>query len=83
MEIDFIVERAHKRPESRQRIAAKRSEKWDISWEMPMRNLAINNGVMVERMICIYCGAKSYEFDNVTVIPVYEFIGELYNGKIF
>ena len=48
-----------------------------------MRSLAINNGVTVERMIGVYCGAKRYQFDNVTVIPVREFIDELYNGKIF
>jgi hypothetical protein len=80
------VETAHKRPESKPRIAAievKRSEKWDRSWEKPMRSLAINNGVTVERMIGVYCGAKRYQFDNVTVIPVREFIDELYNGKIF
>jgi hypothetical protein len=48
-----------------------------------LRSLATNNGVTVERMIGIYCGTKRYQFDNVTVIPVHEFINELYNGKIF
>jgi len=41
VEIDFVVETAHKRPKSKQRIAAievKRSEKWDRSWEKPMRS---------------------------------------------
>ena len=86
VEIDFVVETAHKRPKSKPRIAAievKRSEKWDRSWENPMRNLAINNGVTVDRMIGVYCGAKRYQFDNVTVMPVREFIGALYNGSIF
>jgi len=86
VEIDFVVETAHKRPESKQRIAAievKRSEKWDRSWEKPMRSLAINNGVTVDRMIGVYCGTKRYQFENVTVMPVREFIADLYNGKIF
>jgi predicted AAA+ superfamily ATPase len=86
VEIDFVVETAHKRPESKPRIAAievKRSEKWDRSWENPMRSLAINNGVTVDRMIGVYCGTKRYQFENVTVMPVREFIADLYNGKIF
>jgi predicted AAA+ superfamily ATPase len=86
VEIDFVVETAHKRPESKPRIAAievKRSEKWNRSWENPMRSLAINNGVTVDRMIGVYCGSKQYQFDNITVLPVRKFIDELYNGKIF
>ncbi|HJX36915.1 MAG TPA: AAA family ATPase [Dehalococcoidales bacterium] len=86
VEIDFVVETTHKRPESKPRIAAievKRSEKWDRSWENPMRSLAINNGVTVDRMIGVYCGTKRYQFENVTVMPVREFIADLYNGKIF
>lgn len=48
-----------------------------------MRSLAANNRVTVERMVAIYCGTQKYQFDNVTVIPVRGFIGELYDGKIF
>jgi predicted AAA+ superfamily ATPase len=86
VEIDFVVETAHKRPESKPRIVAievKRAEKWDRSWENPMRSLAKNNGVTVDRMIGVYCGAKRYQFENVAVMPVREFIVDLYNGKIF
>lgn len=85
VEIDFVVETAHKRPESKPRIVAievKRSEKWDRSWENPMRSLATNDGVTVDRMIGVYCGAKSYQFDTVTVMPIREFIEALYNGGI-
>jgi predicted AAA+ superfamily ATPase len=85
VEIDFVVETAHQRPASKPRIVAievKRSEKWDRSWEKPMRNLAINDGVTVDRMIGVYCGAKSYQFDAVTVMPVRDFIGALYGGGI-
>lgn len=86
VEIDFVVETAHKRSESKQHITAievKRSEKWDRAWEKPMRNLSLNNPVTVDRMIGVYCGAKRYQFDNVDVLPFPEFIAELYNGNIF
>jgi hypothetical protein len=48
-----------------------------------MRNLSTNDGVTVDRMIGVYCGAKSYQFDNVTVMPVRDFIGALCDGGIF
>lgn len=86
VEIDFVVETAHKRPASKPRIVTievKRSIKWDRSWEKPMKSLAENNGVTVDRMIGVYCGAKRYQFENVTVIPFREFIFDLYNGNIF
>jgi len=86
VEIDFVVETAHKRPETKPRIVTievKRSEKWDRSWENPMKSLAANNGVTVDRMIGVYCGTKRYQFENIAVMPVHEFIVDLYNGKIF
>lgn len=86
VEVDFIIETAHRRPQSSPHVVAievKRSERWDRRWEKPMRSLAASKGVTVDRMIGIYCGARSYQFDDVSVLPVSEFIEALFSGKIF
>lgn len=86
VEIDFVVQTAQKRPGKSQQIVAvevKRSEKWDRSWEKPMRNLTAGGGVRVERMVGVYCGSREYTFDGVTVLPFAQFISRLYDGKIF
>jgi len=86
VEIDFVVQTARQRPGHSPGIVVievKRAEKWDRSWEKPMRNLMAGGGVKVERMVGVYCGAREYVFDNVTVLPFGQFITRLYDGKIF
>lgn len=86
VEIDFVVQTAQKRPGKSQRIVAievKRSERWDRSWEKPMRNLTAGGGVKVERMVGVYCGLREYVFDDVTVLPFEQFVSRLYDGSIF
>jgi hypothetical protein len=34
-------------------------------------------------MIGIYCGPRRYDFDGVTVLPVAEFVKELFAGEVF
>jgi hypothetical protein len=86
VEIDFVIETAHRRPDSLPRVIAvevKRAERWDRAWEKPMRSLADNAGVNVERMFGVYCGVRSYQFDNVTVLPFADFIKALFAGEVF
>jgi predicted AAA+ superfamily ATPase len=86
VEIDFIIETARRRPDRPPSVAAieiKRSERWDRAWEKPMRRLAELSGVKVERMIGVYCGSRPYQFDDVQVLPVEDFVKELFSGEVF
>lgn len=86
VEVDFIIETAARRVGSLPQVAAievKRAERWDRAWEKPLRSLSQSSGVKVERMIGIYCGSKSYRFDELQVWPVEEFVKELHAGKIY
>ena len=86
VEVDFIIETARRRPDSNPRVIAvevKRAERWDRTWEKHMRALAASTGVTVERMFGVYCGSRSYQFDNITVLPVGDFIKALFSGDIF
>jgi len=86
VEIDFVIETAHRRPDSLPRVIVvevKRAERWDRTWEKPMRSLADNAGVTVERMFGVYCGSRTYQFDNITVLPFTDFIKALFAGDVF
>jgi len=86
VEIDFVIETAGRRPDSLPRVIAvevKRAERWDRAWEKPMRSLADNAGVTVERMFGVYCGSRSYQFDNLTVLSFADFIKALFAGEVF
>jgi predicted AAA+ superfamily ATPase len=86
VEIDFVIETAHRRPDSLPRVIAvevKRAERWDRAWEKPMRSLADHAGVTVERMFGVYCGSRIYQFDNITVLPFADFIKALFAGEVF
>ena len=86
VEIDFIVETEKRRHSSPPRVVAievKRAEKWDRTWEKPLRNLASLPGLKVERMIGVYGGSRSYRFDQIDVMPAADFFRSLQQGKIF
>jgi len=86
VEVDFIVETARRRPDSLPRVVAievKRAERWERSWDKPMRSLAEASGVKVDRMIGVYCGSRSYQFDNIKVWPVADFVKALFTGEIY
>jgi predicted AAA+ superfamily ATPase len=86
VEVDFIIETAHRRPQKPPSVVAvevKRSERWDRAWGKPMLSLDAASGVKVERMIGVYCGSRSYRFDNIQVWPVKDFIKALFGGDVF
>ena len=49
----------------------------------PMLSLEAVSGVKVERVIGVYCGSRSYRFDNIQVWPVKDFIKALFGGDMF
>ena len=86
VEIDFVVETAHRRQNKPPEVIAievKRSERWQREWAKPMLNLADTDNVKVKRMIGIYCGKRTYRFGDVWVYPVKEFIQLLAAGEFF
>jgi predicted AAA+ superfamily ATPase len=86
VEVDFIVEIAGRRQGSPPRVVAievKRAERWDRSWDKPMRALAETPGIKVEGMYGVYCGTRRYQFGHIEVMPVFEFVKALFSGGIF
>jgi predicted AAA+ superfamily ATPase len=86
VEVDFIIETARRRPQNPPRVVAievKRSERWDRTWGKPMLSLEGAAGVKVDRMIGVYCGSRSYRFDNIQVWPVKDFVKALFAGDVF
>ena len=86
VEVDFIIEIARRRPNLSPKIVVieiKRAERWSRAWNKPMRNLADTSGVKVDRMIGVYCGLRSYRFDDIEVWPVEEFLKALFSGEVF
>jgi len=86
VEVDFIIETARRRPGSLPRdvaIEVQRAERWDRAWDKPMRSLAAIGGLAVEQMIGIYCGSRTYSFDDVRIWPVEKFVKALHAGEVF
>lgn len=85
-EIDFVIETRKKQPSSVPHIVCievKLAEKWNRSWERPMRSLHGNDKIKVDRMIGIYTGQRTYHFNGLDVLPVEVFLKKLYQGDIF
>ena len=86
VEVDFIIETARRRPNLPPVVVAieiKPAKKWDRAWNKPMWNLAGSSGVKVNRMIGVYCGKRTYRFDNIEVLPVAEFLKAFFSGEVF
>ncbi len=64
-------------------IEVKRAESWDRTWEKSMRSLAGTTGVKVDRMIGVYCGSRTYLFEDLQVLPLAHFVKALYSGEVF
>jgi len=86
VEIDFIIESRKRHANGPAHLVAvevKRAEKWNRSWESGLRDLASQEGVKVDRSIAVYTGARMYRFGGLDVLPVSEFLQQLYQGRIF
>jgi predicted AAA+ superfamily ATPase len=86
VEIDFIIEsrkRQTSAPAHLVAIEVKRADKWNRSWESGLRDLASHEGIKVDRLVAVYTGARAYHFEGLDVLPVSEFLQDLYQGKIF
>ena len=86
VEVDFVIETARRNQNSPSRVVTieiKRAEKWNRSWDKPMRGLADTSGIKVDRMIGVYCGPRSYLFDGIHVWPVGDFVKALFSGEVF
>jgi predicted AAA+ superfamily ATPase len=86
VEVDFVIETRKRQSGNPPRVVAvevKLSSKWDRSWEKPMRDLAAQPGIEVDRCFGVYTGERSYRFDSVQVLPVPEFLTALHAGKVF
>ena len=86
VEIDFIIEsrrRQSGRPPQVVAIEVKLADKWQRTWERPLRELAAVPSIQVERCLAVYMGQRSYRFDSVEVLPVGTFLRALHRGEIF
>jgi predicted AAA+ superfamily ATPase len=86
VEVDFIIETAGRRPGNQPRVVAvevKRAERWDRAWDKPMRALTETSRIKVERMVGVYCGLRSYQFDSIMILPMAEFVKILFAGEIY
>jgi predicted AAA+ superfamily ATPase len=85
-EIDFVVETRKRRSGSPPHVVCievKSNVKWSRKWERPMRDLADNPAIVVERMVGVYAGKDRYRFDGLDVLPVNAFLEELHAGRVF
>ena len=86
VEVDFIIEtrkRQSNQPAHVVAIEVKLAEKWDRSWEKPMRDLAAQPGLKVDRAFGVYTGTRRYEDDGLTVLPALDFLDALHRGEVF
>ena len=85
-EVDFVIETRRRQPGVRSSlvcIEVKLAERWDRSFDRAMRDLAKQTGIEVKRLIGVYTGSRRYRFEDVEVIPLVEFFGELHEGSVF
>jgi predicted AAA+ superfamily ATPase len=86
VEVDFIIETRKRQPGKPAHLVAielKLAEKWDTAWERPLRDLAAQPGLEVERAFCVYTGSRRYTYDDLTVLPVADFLRALHAGQVF
>lgn len=85
-EIDFIVETQKKQSDQVPHVVCievKHAKIWQRKWERPMREMAAQKACVVERMIGVYRGERTYSFNGLDVLPVEEFLRQLHQGGVF
>ncbi len=86
LEIDFVVQ-LRKATLSRKAsvllIETKLSPKWDPRWEAPMKDLRDSDKLKVEGMYGLYTGDKTLVRDGVKIMPISDFLRDLYKGLIY
>jgi predicted AAA+ superfamily ATPase len=85
-EIDFVIETARRNaenPASVVCIEVKMADRWSRKWERAMRDLDALPGIRVERMIGVYTGSRTMHFNGLDVLPVGQFLQQLYAGEVF
>ena len=85
-EIDFVIETRKRTQSSKPKIIClevKSSAKWQKNYEKSLRSFEKNNKVDVGHMYGIYLGSRNYYYKNLTILPVQNFLKQLYQGKIF
>lgn len=86
LEIDFVIETKKRQQSSPAHIVCvevKLAEKWDKKWEHAMRSLKQENKMVVDRMIGVYSGSRSYHFEDLDVLPIRLFLNQLHSGQVF
>lgn len=86
VEIDFVIETKRSQQGSCAHIVCievKMADKWQRKWEKPMRSLVNDDRIHIDSMYGIYMGNRAYHYDGVNVLPVADFITQLYQGNIF
>jgi predicted AAA+ superfamily ATPase len=85
-EIDFIIETRPKtinRPQQFVSVEVKLAQKWKRDFEGASRALRAEKPESHLKMIGVYLGADKLSFDGFEVLPLMDFVSDLYDGKIF
>ncbi len=85
-EIDFVIETQKGQqtlPAHIVCIEVKIADKWQRKWEHPIRSLAVDSRICVDKMVGVYTGNRRYHYDGIDVLPVIDFLRLLHQGDIF
>lgn len=86
LEVDFIVQLERQTSSRRAKIVCievKSSRRWNRAWDAAMRDLRASGRLTVDRMLGVYLGDDPYHFDGVDVMPLADFLRDLFAGRIF
>lgn len=84
-EVDFVWETRPKtinRPQTFITIEVKSSKTWKREFEAPSRSLMAAKPESCQKMIGIYLGDERLTFDKFEVMPLMDFVSDLFAGKI-
>jgi predicted AAA+ superfamily ATPase len=85
-EIDFVIETRKRQLDAKPHVVCievKMAEKWKSEWEKSIRSLDGENNIVADKMIGVYTGSQRYIFGKFQVMPVTDFLKDLYSGNIY